>query len=131
MSAANDALMRVLGEAGFALDDDVFLTAANTNQATGYPIKSEVTRITASPANGALVMKQSASGDMPPIFWIINESGQTIKAFPFTGELQGGVANASLSIPNGQAGIFIRIPPQNTRGGGGGGTLDTRSAVIP
>jgi hypothetical protein len=130
MSIANDSLMYVLGLLGFALDDNLRLT--QTSQALADPVRSEVNRITSAVANGAMQLKSSLSNDAPPVCFVLNDSAQTVKVFPATGENQGGVANASLSIPAGQGGIFIRVPVQTARAGGAvNATLDWRSAVIP
>jgi hypothetical protein len=129
MSTANDSLLYNLALNGFPVTDDV--SATSTAQSTATAVVGDLVRVIQSVANGALVLKSSLSQDAPPLAFVVNDSGNAIKVFAFTGEFLNGVANGSLSIPGGQSGIFVRVPPQVAKGGGGGGTLDWRSAVIP
>lgn len=130
MSVANDALLAVLGQQGFPVNDN--LAAPNaSSQTTATRCGSSINRFTTGVANGSAVLPSSVSNEAEPITFVINDTPNAIKLFPFSGENQGGVLNAFLSIPAGQAAIAIRVPAQIGKGGGGGGTLDWRSAVIP
>jgi hypothetical protein len=129
MSTANDSLLYTLALAGFPVTDDVALSS--TAQATAAPVIGDLARVVTSVANGAMMLKSSVSGEAPPICFVVNDSANAVKVFPFVGESLNGTANNSLSIPSGQSGVFIRVPPQIAKGGGGGGTIDWRSAVIP
>lgn len=129
MSTANDALLYNLGIEGFPTTGDQ--TANQTTQALGTPVIGSVLRVVSAVANGACTLKSSLSNEASPMVFVVNDSTQAIKVFPSVGESQGGTANASLSIPAGQSAVFVRVPVQTIKGGGGGGTLDWRSAVIP
>jgi hypothetical protein len=130
MTVANDSLLYNLALAGFPVTDDQ--SAGLTTQTTGTPIIGDAFRVTTSAgANGACILKSSLSNEACPLVFVINDSPNTIKVFPTPGESQGGSANASLSIPAGQSGIFVKVPVLVQKGGGGGGTTDWRSAVIP
>lgn len=130
MSTANDALLYNLGLLGFPVTDDV-LIAAGTTQAGASPLIGDLIRVTSSIANGALVLKSSVSQEAPPLLFVVNDSAQTIKVFCFAGENLNGTLNSSLSISSGQSAIFVRVPVQTVKGGGGGGTIDWRAAAIP
>jgi hypothetical protein len=129
MSVANDSLLYSLGLAGFPVTDAQ--SAPVTSQTTGTPIIGDAFRVISAVANGACILKSSLSNEACPLVFVVNDSGSTIKVFPSPGENQGGSLNASLSIPSGQSGIFVRVPVQVQKGGGGGGTADWRSNVIP
>jgi hypothetical protein len=129
MSVANDSLLYNLALQGFPCTDDQ--SAMNTTQVLGTPVIGDLFRVIKSATNGSLMLKSSISNEASPLIFVVNDSPNTIVVFPFVGESQGGSTNASLSIPTGQSGVFVRVPPQVQRGGGGGGTGDWRSAVIP
>lgn len=132
MSTANDALLYNLGITGFPVFDDVLIGAANITQALALPVFGELARVISSPAtNGSMILKSSLSNDAPPLAFVVNDSANTIRVFSFAGENLNGSLNGSLSIPSGQSGIFIKVPPATTKGGGGGGTTDWRAAAIP
>ncbi len=131
MSTANDALLYNLGLTGFPVYDDVFIATAQITQALSVPVFGELTRVVSAPANGALILKSLLSNDAPPLVFVVNDSAQTIVVFCFKGENLNGSLNGSLSIPSGQSGIFVRVPPTAAKGGAGVGTTDWRSAAIP
>lgn len=134
MSVANDALLVNLGLNQFPVYDN--LNSSVTAQGTATRLLGAVNRVTTAAANGSFVLPSlvSLEADSGLIF-VINDSAQTIKVFPFTGETNGGVANASLSIPTGQSGIFVAVTAAKTAKGGGiaPGSFanDWRSAAIP
>lgn len=123
MSTTNDALMYDLGVLGVPINDN--LAATNTTQATATIAFTAANRVTKASASGTVVIKASAV-----ITWVINESGQTILVYPEIGDSMNGSLNGSLSIPTGEFGVFVHVPTQIVRGGGGGGTKDWRSAAI-
>jgi hypothetical protein len=108
MSTANDSLFYNLGMDGFICQDGIGAPNANS-QGTAWPLLSAATRVTTSVANGSLILKSILSGEASPnpLMWVINDSPNTIKVFPASGENQNGVANAALSIPSGQSGFFF------------------------
>jgi hypothetical protein len=127
MSTANTALLYSLGIDGFLVTDD--LVAGGTTQATANRLPGALNRCVVAATNGGFMLPSILSGEGAWITFVINDSPNAIKIYPFLSatspETQGGVANAFLSIPAGQSGIFIPVP--NSKGG----TLDWRSAVIP
>jgi hypothetical protein len=130
MSTANDSLLYNLALQGFAVTDDQ--NCGQTTQTLATPIIGDLFRVTTSVSNGSAQLKSSISNEASPLIFVVNDSPNTIKVFPFVGETEGGVANASLSIPTGQSGIFVRVPPQVSKGGGVvQGTGDWRIAIIP
>jgi hypothetical protein len=129
VSVANDSLLYSLGLAGFPVTDNQ--SALLLTQATGVAVIGDAFRVTNSVSNGACVLKSSVSNESCPLVFVVNDSPNTIKVFCSPGENLGGSLNASLSIPTGQSGIFVRVPVQVQKGGGGGGTADFRAAVIP
>ncbi len=133
MTIANDSLMQQVATLGITITDN--MGAAATTQATATPLVNEVNRFTTANAGGtgAAILKSSLTNEAPPLCFVVNDSPYTIKIFPAIGEYQGGVLNASLSIPSGQSGIFVRVPPALATKGGNTGTGigDWRSAVIP
>jgi hypothetical protein len=131
MSVANDSLLYNLGLAGFPVTDNQSATAVASQQATGTPVIGDAFRVTNSAANGSCVLKSSLSNEACPLVFVINDSPNTIRIYAAPGENMGGVLNSFLAIPSGQSGIFVRVPVQVQKGGGGGGTADWRSAVIP
>jgi hypothetical protein len=135
MSVANDALLVALGQNGFPVFDNQ--SAPTTTQGTATRCIGQVTRFTASVAGGsaAAVLPSLLSEEVQGMLFVINDTPNTMKVFPFTGETEGGVANQSLSIPTGQSGVFISVTAAKTgKGGGiapGSFTNDWRAAVIP
>jgi hypothetical protein len=131
MSVANDSLLYNLGLQGFPVTDNQAALNANS-QTTAVAVIGDAFRVTTSVANGSCVLKSSISNEASPLIFVINDSPNTIKVYPSVGETEGGAANSPLSIPAGQSGIFVRVPPQIAKGGGGNqGTGDWRVAVIP
>jgi hypothetical protein len=127
MSVANDALLYNLGIDAFPVTDDQVAGSASV----GTSIIGAVFRVISSVASGVVQLKSSVSNEAQPLVFVINDSANTIVLKPFTGESLGGVTNGTLNIPAGQSAIAIRVPVQIVKGGGGGGTLDWRAAVIP
>ena len=124
MSVANTALLYNLGLLAFPVTDD--LTAGPASTQNGAPVlNGELCRCVSSGVNGSFMLKSLLTQDAPPLVFVVNDSPNTIKVYPFTGENVGGSGNSPLSIPAGQSGIFISVP--NAKGG----TQDWRSAVIP
>jgi hypothetical protein len=133
MSLANDSLLVALGQEGIILTEDNIVLVGIT-QATAYPFRGQLIRVTTSPANGALQLKSVLTNEAPYMWWAINDSLNTIQVFPFLSasfpEKQGGVNNAALVIPAGQSGYGFKVS-QTGRGGGAQNTIDWRSAPIP
>lgn len=130
MSTSNDAHLAALAAEGVLIADGWGAPNASS-QATATRLQGNAMRVTTSVANGSVVLPSSLSNECPYLAWVINDSPNTILAYPFTGEKQNGGTNATLAIPSGQSGYFVRVPPAIGKGGGGGGTLDWRSAVVP
>lgn len=134
MSVANDALLVTLGQNQFPVYDGLSSTVAV--QAGATRLTGAVNRVTGSAlqvANAAFILPPMASleADSSMVF-VVNDSAQTIKVFPNTGETQNGTLNASLSIGPGTSGIFIRVYGASIgKGGGNTQTNDWRSANIP
>jgi hypothetical protein len=128
MSVTNDAFRYNLAQVGFTEYDG--LTCNNTTQATATALISEINRVIIAVNNGTCVLKSVLSNEAPPICVVFNDSGQTIKAFCFTGENMNGSLNGFVSIANGAFGLFSKVPPLLQKSGGGGGTLDWRGAAI-
>lgn len=132
MSVANQALLYNLALLGTTVDDDCTANSGGL-QAGAWPIKSEACRVTVAGAplsigavaNSSCVLKSVLSAEASQFTFVINDSTVTIKVFCAPGETLGGVANASLSIPSGQSGVFVRVPNAINPGG------DWRAAVIP
>jgi hypothetical protein len=131
MSTANDSLLYNLGLVGFPVTDNTSATVTASQQNTGTAVVGDAFRVTNSNANGACVLKSSLSNEASPLTFVVNDSPNTIRVYAAPGENMGGVLNSFLAIPTGQSGIFVRVPVQVQKGGGGGGTADWRSAVIP
>jgi hypothetical protein len=91
------------------------------------------TRVVTSIASGKLMLKSIASGEAVEPMFVINDSPNTILVFPFTGEFQNGVANASLSIATGKSAVFFPVTNNLAQQWLPGATefSDWRSAVIP
>ena len=130
MSTANDALLYNLALQGFPATDDAAAPNASS-QGTATAFIGDLLRVTTSAANGSVILKSNLSNEAPPLCFVVNDSPNTIKVYPFAGESLNGTTNLALSIPSGQSAIFVRVPPASSKGGGGGGTIDWRAAVIP
>lgn len=124
MSTANTALVFNLAMNGYLIDDDKVAGAANA-QGTANRLLGQCNRCVSAVANGSFILPSILSGEAAWMVFVVNDSLNTIKVFCAAGENLNGVANASLSVPSGQAGIFIPVPNSH------GGTTDWRSAVIP
>lgn len=125
MSLANQALLYNLGLLGTVCDDDLVGGPAST-QSGATVVKGECARCTTSILNGSFVLKQITTGEAMALTFVINDAANAIKVFCHPGENLGGVANASLTIPAGQSGIFVRVPNSLQSAG-----ADWRAAVIP
>ncbi len=129
MSTTNDSARYDLAQLGLVEFDG--LSCNNTTQATATALLGEINRVVISAAaNGAAVLKSVLSNEAPPICYVINDSANTIKVFPFTGENINGSLNTSLSVVAGGLACFFRVPPLLSKSGGGGGTNDWRGAAI-
>jgi hypothetical protein len=133
MSVANDALLVQLAQNGFPIVDD--LAAPTSAQGTATKCIGQVSRFTTAVANGAAILPSLLSLEATGLIFVVNDTPQTIKVFPFTGETEGGVANQSLSIATGTSGIFIAVTAAKTAKGGGVApgsfSNDWRTANIP
>jgi hypothetical protein len=129
MSLVNDSLLVMLGQEGFTNQE---CTAPNANsQNTGFRATAPVLRVTGGVANGSVVLPSQLSNEAAnPIGWIINDSGNTIKLFPASGENQNGTLNASLSISNGQSAFYFKEPAVTGKGGGTVGTTNWHSSTL-
>jgi hypothetical protein len=128
MSTTNDSAMYNLGILAFALNDNN--SANSTTQATATPIIGEIFRVLQSVASGIVLLKSILTKEAPPVVFVLNDSPNTIIANCWPGEKLNGVTNGTLSIASGAFGFFMQVPTQIARGGGGGGTLDWRAAVV-
>lgn len=135
MSTANDALLLALGINGrFPVFDNMSATASNTTQATAIVCNSPVNRFTVVSGAGVAVLPSVLSEEADPIAFVINDGANALPVFPATGETRNGTLNSSLSVPAGQAAIFIKVNAAQIGKGGGlapGSLLnDWRSAII-
>jgi hypothetical protein len=130
MSTANDAVLVALGQNAFPVNDCLGAPNANS-QSTGTRCGSPVNRFTTSVSNGSAVLPSILSGEAEAMVFVINDSPNTIKVFCASGDSQNGSLNASLSIGTGTSGVFFKVGALHSKGGGGGGTTDWRSANIP
>lgn len=122
MSLPNTALLFNMALMATPLYDNLLGGPAST-QATALPMPGEMNRVTAGAANQSLILRSIKSSEASTIVFLVNDSPGAVVVFPAVGENQNGVANASLSIPAGQSGIFVMVP--NKLGG-----PDWRSNVI-
>jgi hypothetical protein len=129
MSLANDALLFALANLGFTNQE---VTAPNTAQGAATRISENVMRVIAGVSNGAVVLPSLLSNEAGslPAGWVINDSPNTIKLFPFTGESHNGSANASLSISSGAAAFYYKEPATTGKGGGQTGTTNWHSNTV-
>jgi hypothetical protein len=128
MTVANTALLYNLGLTQFPVYDDLASTVVSS-QVGATQLIGEACRVTSAVANGSFILKSLLTLDGPPLVFVINDSAQAIRVYPFLSvpspESVNGSANSFLSIPTGQSGIFISVP--NAKGA----TQDWRAAVIP
>jgi hypothetical protein len=133
MTIANDALLTALGTNQFPVWDNQ--SAPNTTQATATRCTGQVSRFTSVLASGAAVLPSLLTEEAQSIAFVINDGANALAVFPFTGETRNGSANSALSVPAGQAAIFIKVTAaQIGKGGGiipGSFANDWRSAIIP
>jgi len=118
MSLVNVALQQFLNLPTF---DNQVSTAINTQ--TGAPVLvGQKNRMTAGSTTQSFCLESIITGEASQdIVWVINDSPGAVNIFPAVGENQNGVANASLSIAAGRAGVFVRSKNPSP---------DWRSAVI-
>jgi len=123
MSTTNIGIYACEGNDGFPCHDAVI--AQGATQGTSHRLKSQFTRIVGGAANTGVVLPSILSGEATiGKYMVMNDGPNTIKVYPSIGENQGGAANAALSIPAGQSGVFF--PVANSKGG----TVDWRGGVI-
>jgi hypothetical protein len=129
MSLANDSLLVAVAASGFTNQE---VTAPNTAQGSATRVSEQVIRIIAGVSNGAVVLPSILSGEAGslPLGWVINDSPNTIKIFPFTGESQNGVVNQSLSVSSGAAAFYYKEPAATGKGGGQTGTTNWHSNTV-
>jgi hypothetical protein len=133
MSVANDALLVCLGQEQFPVLDGQ--NAFGTTQATASKCPGSVTRFTTVANNGAAVLPSLLTNEAGPLAFVINDGANPLAVYPFTGETRNGSVNLALSVPIGQAAIFIKVTAASVgKGGGivpGSFANDWRSAIIP
>lgn len=138
MSIANDALLLNLGLNGFPVVDALISTA--TTQATATRCTGQVNRfIKIGAAGDTAVLPSVNSLEAQGIVFVVNDDASSggpfaMNVWPQGAETING-ANAAVSIPAGQSGIFIAATAAKiSKGGGrsaGSFTNDWRFAVIP
>jgi hypothetical protein len=130
MSLANDSLLEALAASGYT-NQELFATNANS-QNTAVRIMEQVVRVIGGVSNGSIVLPSILSGDAGsmPLGWVVNDSPNTIKLFPFTGESQNGVTNGSLSVSAGAAIFYYKEPAATRKGGGQTGTTNWHSNTV-
>lgn len=109
MSLANTALRFNIALLGTPIVEGV-ATGPAAAQATALPVVAEAVSVLASAANGSLIMKSIKSGEASTMVFVINDSPNSIQVFCASGENMNGVANAQLTIPTGQSGLFVMVP---------------------
>lgn len=135
MSLANDALLVQLAQNGFPVFDD--LAAPNTTQQLATRCIGQANRFTTSTASAtaSAILPSLLSLEASGLVFVINDSPNSIRVYPFAGETEQTVANQALTIPTGQSGIFIAVTAAKvSKGGGtvpGSFANDWRTAVIP
>lgn len=134
MSVANDALLYNLGANGFPVVDGLVTTA--TTQATATRCLGQVNRfIKVAVAADTAVLPSVNSLEASGMMFVINDDpANALSVWPQGAETING-ANAAVSIPAGQSGIFIAVTAAKISKGGGrpfnAFTNDWRFAVIP
>ena len=133
MSIANDALLVCLGQEQFPVLDGQ--NAFSTTQATASKCPGSVTRFTTVANGGTAVLPSLLTNEAGPLAFVINDGANALSVYPFTGETRNGTLNSALSVPVGQAAIFIKVTAASVgKGGGivpGSFANDWRSALIP
>jgi hypothetical protein len=127
--------LEALGLDGYNFGDDLFIgSGAPIVQAGAVAIKASAHRVAKNlTANAALILRSLLSNEYGgSLVWIVNDSTNDIRVYPFVGENLNGAANSFLTVTAGNAAVLMRIPTQTKRGGGtfGGGTLDWRGVLI-
>jgi hypothetical protein len=122
MSVNNTALLFNLAMQGFLVNDGNI--AQGSTQASAIRINGDLIRIVGGATNSGLLLPSVLSCEAAWITFIVNDGPNTVKIYCAPGENQNGVANAALSIPAGQAGVFS--PILNSKGG----TINWSSAVM-
>lgn len=127
MSLSNDSLLEALGQEGYTIYDG--LAAPNaSSQNTATKLIGQACRVTTSVANGSLILPSILSNEASPLVYVINDSPNAVLVYPFlssvTPEKMNTTNNASLSIPAGGWGHFIKTPAQTKKGGGTQGTIN-------
>lgn len=133
MSVANDGLLLALGQNQFTINDD--MVAPGTTQAGATKCIGQVCRVTTSTASAtaSMILPSLLTQEAQSPVFVVNDSPNTVRVYPFTGETEGGVTNSALSIPAGQSGIFVKINGAAVGKGGGQTSVvnDWRVAIIP
>ena len=127
LSIANtSALLGFALMGNFPVNDNQIGLAAGT-QANATPLMASLTRAVQGAANASFQLKSILSGEAgaQTLVVVVNDTPGAIVVFPAVGERQNGVANASLSIPSGNTGIFIKVPVWMN-----GGLAEWRSNVV-
>jgi hypothetical protein len=125
MSQTNDALLYNLALSGFPVNDNISCPNASS-QATATRATGDAVRVTNSVANGSMILPSILSQEAPPLIFVINDSPNAIKVYPFLStvspESMNTTNNAALTIAAGGWGMFVKIPPLTQKGGGTQGT---------
>lgn len=108
MSTTNTSLMGHLGRHRFSLDDNKTAGTASS-QSGATAITSQVSRVTSAISNGSVILQDMLTKVAPTIVWVINDSANTIQAYPFSGQNVNGSLNAALAIAAGGFGFFSRV----------------------
>ena len=108
MTVANNALIYNLALIGTPIFDNLAAGPASA-QGTATRMLGEMNRVTTSVSNGSCILGSSNTGDAASMTFVVNDSPNAILVYPFTGEFNNGTVNATLSIPAGQCGFFIRV----------------------
>lgn len=82
------------------------LAAAGTNQATATAISDQLTAVTAADGTKGVKLPTAEDGELR--FVINTDASSALKVYPNTsGTINGGSANAAVSIGPGQMGVFV------------------------
>ena len=134
MSLANDSLLAALAQEGIPVYDNA--AATGTTASTGQRLFGQAVRVTTSAGggNGVVVLPSLLTNEAPGMWWVINDSPNTILIAPFNNttnpEKQNGTNNQTLSVGTGTSAHGFKVT-QTARGGGATNTIDWRSANIP
>lgn len=131
MTASTDAVRAFIVLLGATLDDDMVALVGGA-QSSSPRLRSEASRFTkvATAADSCQLpnLGTQEAGGMTRI--VINDTANALAVFPSAGEsINALAANTALSIPAGQAGIFI--PGAQPTGGATATLTNWRAAVIP